>query len=116
VAYDPPPGEVRRKGRLQDEPAPGIFPGRGKDAGGGGKGALLEYPLARLITTISALSPETRTLYVKVRSDILRARKDVVITGLSRNWARSSAPVTLDLQIDQGKNLEAIRENLPDRG
>jgi uncharacterized protein (DUF362 family) len=71
-----------------------------------------------------ALSPEARTLYVKVRSDVLRGnRKDVVIDRIEQELGKEVARVvTLDLQIDdrgekvwkpsEGKSFQMVDENL----
>jgi uncharacterized protein (DUF362 family) len=71
-----------------------------------------------------ALSPETRTFYVKVRSDILRGnRKDVVIDRIEQELGKMiGRVVTLDLQIDdggekiwkssEGKSFQMVDENL----
>ncbi|MCX5919614.1 MAG: DUF362 domain-containing protein, partial [Deltaproteobacteria bacterium] len=71
-----------------------------------------------------ALSPETRTLYVKVRSDVLRGnRKDVVIDRIEQELGKIvSRLVTLDLQIDdqgvriwkpaEGKTFQTVDDNI----
>ncbi len=71
-----------------------------------------------------ALSPEARTLYVKVRSDVLRGnRKDVVIDRIEQELGKViGRVVTLDLQIDdrgekiwkpsEGKSFQMVDENL----
>jgi len=71
-----------------------------------------------------ALSPETRTLYVKVRSDVLRGnRKDVVIDRIEQELGKIvSHLVTLDLQIDdqgvriwkpaEGKTFQTVDDNI----
>ena len=71
-----------------------------------------------------ALSPEARTLYVKVRSDVLRGnRKDVVIDRIQQELGKViGRVVTLDLQIDdrgekiwkpsEGKSFQMADENL----
>jgi len=71
-----------------------------------------------------ALSPESRTLYVKVRSDVLRGnRKDVVIDRIEQELGKViGRVVTLDLQIDdrgekiwkpsEGKSFQMVDENI----
>jgi uncharacterized protein (DUF362 family) len=71
-----------------------------------------------------AVSPEARTLYVKVRSDVLRGnRKDVAIDKIQQELGRViGSVVTLDLQIDdrgeriwkpsEGKSFQMADENL----
>jgi len=71
-----------------------------------------------------ALSPEARTLYVKVRSDVLRGnRKDVVIDRIEQELGKMiGRVVTLDLQIDdqgekvfkpaEGKSFQMVDENI----
>jgi uncharacterized protein (DUF362 family) len=71
-----------------------------------------------------AVSPEARTLYVKVRSDALRGnRKDVVIDRVAQELGKViGRMVTLDLQIDdrgetiwkpsEGKSFQMVEENL----
>ncbi len=71
-----------------------------------------------------ALSPETKTLYVKVRSGALRGnRKDVVVDRIQEELGKIIGRlVTLDLQIDdegqriwkppEGKSFQTVDENL----
>jgi uncharacterized protein (DUF362 family) len=71
-----------------------------------------------------SLSPETKTIYVKVRSDVLRGnRKDAVIDRIQQELGKVIGHVvTLDLQIDdrgkkiwkaaEGKSFEMVEENL----
>ncbi len=71
-----------------------------------------------------ALSPEAQTLYIKVRSDVLRGnRKDVVIDRIQQELGKVIGHlVTLDLQIDdrgekiwkpsEGKSFQIVDENL----
>ena len=71
-----------------------------------------------------AISPEANTLYVKVRSDVLRGnRKDAVIDRIQQELGKIiSHLVTLDLQIDEqgervwkpseGKAFQTVDENL----
>jgi uncharacterized protein (DUF362 family) len=71
-----------------------------------------------------ALSPEARTIYLKVRSDVLRGnRKDVVIDRMEQELGKIIGRwVTLDLQIDdqgaktwkpsEGKTFQTVDDNL----
>jgi uncharacterized protein (DUF362 family) len=71
-----------------------------------------------------AISPEANTLYVKVRSDVLRGnRKDVVIDRIQQELGKIIGHlVTLDLQIDaqgeriwkpsEGKTFQTVDDNL----
>jgi uncharacterized protein (DUF362 family) len=71
-----------------------------------------------------AISPETNTLYVKVRSDVLRGnRKDVLIDWIQKELGKIIGHmVTLDLQIDdsgetiwkpsEGKVFQTVDDNL----
>jgi uncharacterized protein (DUF362 family) len=71
-----------------------------------------------------SLSPETNTLYVKVRSDVLRGnRKDVVIDRIEQELGKIiSRLVTLDMQVDEqgariwkpseGKVFQTVDDNL----
>ena len=71
-----------------------------------------------------ALSPETRTIYVKVRSDVLRGnRRDVVIDRIQQELGKIIGHlVTLDLQIDdrgekiwkpsEGKTFQTVDDNI----
>jgi uncharacterized protein (DUF362 family) len=71
-----------------------------------------------------ALSPGTRTFYVKVRSDVLRGnRKDVVIDRIEQELGKIIGRlVTLDLQVDdrgkriwrpsEGKAFQTVDDNI----